>query len=164
MLWMPEKTSKRVEHKNTWKFKIWVRIFRNTYYQSESMKNLMEIEEVKEIRGNENAIAKLALRRCLERIRKQTGKRWTNRDKSSKIIESRRTNKRPSAINLHRKKTGVNPEYNIRTDRFMIAMEAMEKISNYKTSEYLRNGNAEIENKNSDKQEEANKNENQETA
>ena len=40
----------------------------------ESMKNLMEIEEVKEIRGNENAIAKLALRRCLERIRKQTGK------------------------------------------------------------------------------------------
>ena len=40
----------------------------------ESMKNLMEIEEVKEIKGNENAIAKLALRRCLERIRKQTGK------------------------------------------------------------------------------------------
>ena len=38
------------------------------------MKNLMEIEEVKEIKGNENAIAKLALRRCLERIRKQTGK------------------------------------------------------------------------------------------
>lgn len=40
----------------------------------ESMKNLMEIEEVKELKGNENAIAKLALRRCLERIRKQTGK------------------------------------------------------------------------------------------
>ena len=31
----------------------------------ESMKNLMEIEEVREIKGNENAIAKLALRRCL---------------------------------------------------------------------------------------------------
>ena len=38
------------------------------------MKNLMEIEEVKELKGNENSIAKLALRRCLERIRKQTGK------------------------------------------------------------------------------------------
>ena len=47
------------------------------------------------------------------------------------------------------KKTGVNPEYNIRTDRFMIAMEAMGKISNYKTSEYLRNGNAGVEDKNS---------------
>ena len=38
------------------------------------MKNLMEIEEVKELKGNENAIAKLALRRCLERIRKQPAK------------------------------------------------------------------------------------------
>ena len=56
------------------------------------------------------------------------------------------------------RKTGVNPEYNIRTDRFMIAMEAMGKISNYKTSEYLRSGNAGVEDKNSDKkQEEANK-------
>lgn len=62
------------------------------------------------------------------------------------------------------KKTGVNPEYNIRTDRFMIAMEAMGKISNYKTSEYLRSGNAGVEDKNSDKQKETNKNENEKTA
>ena len=56
------------------------------------------------------------------------------------------------------------PEYNIRTDRFMIAMEAMGKISNYKTSEYLRSGNAGAEDKNSDKQEEANKSEDEKTA
>ena len=62
------------------------------------------------------------------------------------------------------RKTGVNPEYNIRTDRFMIAMEAMGKISNYKTSEYLRSGNAGVEDKNSDKQEGANKNGDKETA
>lgn len=62
------------------------------------------------------------------------------------------------------RKTGVNPEYNIRTDRFIIAMEAMGKISNYKTSEYLRNGNAGAEDKNSDKQEEANKNGDEKTA
>ena len=64
------------------------------------------------------------------------------------------------------KKTGVNPEYNIRTDRFMIAMEPIVtgKISNYKTSEYLRSGNAGVEDKNSDKQEEANKNGDKETA
>ena len=63
--------------------------------------------------------------------------------------------------------TGVNPEYNIRTDRFMIAMEAMGKISNYKTSEYLRSGNAGAEDKNSensDKREEANKNGDEKTA
>ena len=62
------------------------------------------------------------------------------------------------------RKTGVNPEYNIRTDRFMVAMEAMGKISNYKTSEYLRNGNAGAEDKNSGKQEEANKNEDERSA
>ena len=62
------------------------------------------------------------------------------------------------------RKTGVNPEYNIRTDRFMIAMEAMGKISNYKTSEYLRNGNAEVENKNNGNQGEADKNGNEEIA
>ena len=37
------------------------------------------------------------------------------------------------------------------------AGEASKKISNYKTSEYLRSGNAGVEDKNSDKQEETNK-------
>ena len=46
----------------------------------------------------------------------------------------------------------------------MIAMEAMGKISNYKTSEYLKGGNAGAENQNKNKEEEANKNEGQETA
>lgn len=62
------------------------------------------------------------------------------------------------------RKTGVNPEYNIRTDRFMVAMEAMGKISNYKTSEYLRNGNAGAEDKNSNEQGKANNKEGQEIA
>ena len=62
------------------------------------------------------------------------------------------------------RKTGVNPEYNIRTDRFMIAMEAMGKISNYKTSEYLRSGNAGAEDKDSGKQGEAKGEGTQETA
>ena len=51
------------------------------------------------------------------------------------------------------RKTGINPEYNIRTDRFMIAMEAMGKISNYKTSEYLKSGNAGGEGKSSNEKE-----------
>lgn len=40
----------------------------------ESMEELMNEENIAVLKGNENAIAKLALRRCLERIRKQTGK------------------------------------------------------------------------------------------
>lgn len=39
-------------------------------------------------------------------------------------------------------KDGVRPEYDIRTDRFMIAMNAMDKISSYKISEYLKEGTA----------------------
>ena len=42
--------------------------------------------------------------------------------------------------------------------------EAMGKISNYKTSEYLRSGNTGVEDKNNDKQEEANKNGDERTA
>ena len=34
----------------------------------------MNEEGIDSLKGNENAIAKKALRRCLERIRKQTGK------------------------------------------------------------------------------------------
>ena len=46
----------------------------------------------------------------------------------------------------------------------MIAIEAMGKISNYKTSEYLRSGNVGAEDKDSNKQEEVNKNGDKETA
>lgn len=35
-------------------------------------------------------------------------------------------------------KDGVRPEYNIRTDRWEIAIEAMDKVSNYEMSKYLK--------------------------
>lgn len=38
-------------------------------------------------------------------------------------------------------KDGVRPEYNIRTDRFQIAMEAHDKISSYEKSQYLKRVN-----------------------
>lgn len=34
-------------------------------------------------------------------------------------------------------KDGVRPEYDIRTDKWMIAINAMEKVSNYEASKYL---------------------------
>lgn len=51
-------------------------------------------------------------------------------------------------------KDGVRPEYNIRTDRFQVAMEAHDKISSYEKSQYLKrvNGNDEVAN-NSEKEE-----------
>lgn len=36
---------------------------------------------------------------------------------------------------------GVLPAYDIRTDRFMVAIEAMGKVSNYNASEYLKTDN-----------------------
>lgn len=33
---------------------------------------------------------------------------------------------------------GVKPEYNIRTDRWQVAIEAMDKVSNYEASKYVK--------------------------
>lgn len=38
------------------------------------------------------------------------------------------------------KKDGVRPEFDIRTDKWDIAMNAMDRYSAYKTSEYLKEG------------------------
>lgn len=38
------------------------------------------------------------------------------------------------------KKDGVRAEFNIRTDKWEIAMAAMDKVSNYEASKYLQNG------------------------
>lgn len=49
------------------------------------------------------------------------------------------------------KQAGVKPECNVRTDKWEIAMEAMDRVNNYKLTEYLKEGTAE-EPKKSDKQ------------
>ena len=36
------------------------------------------------------------------------------------------------------KKDGIRPEYNIRTDKWALAMDAMDKVNNYKLNEYLK--------------------------
>ncbi|QXP45075.1 hypothetical protein [Microvirus mar40] len=38
------------------------------------------------------------------------------------------------------KADGVKPEYNIRTDRWQIAIDAMDKVSSYEASKYLKSG------------------------
>lgn len=38
------------------------------------------------------------------------------------------------------KKDGVRPEFNIRTDKWDIAIQAMDKVSNYEASKYLQAG------------------------
>lgn len=38
------------------------------------------------------------------------------------------------------KKDGVRPEFDIRADKWDIAIQAMDKVSNYEASKYLQNG------------------------
>ena len=49
------------------------------------------------------------------------------------------------------KQAGVKPECNVRTDKWDIAMKAMDRVNNYKLTEYLKEGTTETPNK-SDKQ------------
>ena len=105
--------------------------------------------------------------KATKQIKSETPKRGESIEiKVARLLSQEEPIKDQVPLIYTERKTGVNPEYNIRTDRFMIAMEAIVtgKISNYKTSEYLRSGNVEVEDKNSDKQEEANKNGDEKTA
>lgn len=44
------------------------------------------------------------------------------------------------------KQAGVKPECNVRTDKWDIAMKAMDRVNNYKLTEYLKAGTAEASN------------------
>lgn len=41
------------------------------------------------------------------------------------------------------KQAGIKPECNVRTDKWDIAMKAMDRVNNYKLTEYLKKGEAE---------------------
>lgn len=45
------------------------------------------------------------------------------------------------------KQAGVRPECNVRTDKWEIAMNAMDRVNNYKLTEYLKEGTTEAPNK-----------------
>ena len=42
------------------------------------------------------------------------------------------------------KQAGVRDDCNIRTDKWSLAMDAMDKVNNYKLNEYLKKGEAEM--------------------
>ena len=44
------------------------------------------------------------------------------------------------------KQAGVKPECNVRTDKWDIAMKAMDRVNNYKLTEYLKEGTTEAPN------------------
>lgn len=46
------------------------------------------------------------------------------------------------------KEKGVIPEYNIRTDKWQLAMGAMDKVSEYKVSEYMKKSELKTEEEN----------------
>lgn len=43
------------------------------------------------------------------------------------------------------KQAGVRDDCNVRTDKWAIAMDAMDRVNNYKLNEYLKKGEAEIQ-------------------
>lgn len=61
-------------------------------------------------------------------------------DKVRRILDENEPIKDGAPIIYTDKKDGVLPEYNIRTDRWEIAMQAMDKVNSYQASQYLKNG------------------------
>ena len=45
------------------------------------------------------------------------------------------------------KQAGVRPEYNVRKDKWDIAMKAMDRVNSYKLTEYLKEGATEVPSK-----------------
>ena len=85
--------------------------------------------------------------KATKQIKSETPKRGEPKEiKVARLLSQEEPIKDQVPLIYTERKTGVNPEYNIRTDRFIIVTG---KISNYKTSEYLRNGNEGVEDKNS---------------
>lgn len=65
----------------------------------------------------------------------------TIEQKVRRILDENEPIKDGAPIIYTDKKDGVLPAYNIRTDRWEIAIDAMDKVSSYEASKYLRDGN-----------------------
>lgn len=60
-------------------------------------------------------------------------------EKVRRILDENEPIKDGAPIIYTEAKDGVRAEFNIRTDKWQIAMEAMDKVSNYEASKYLQN-------------------------
>lgn len=73
--------------------------------------------------------------------------------KVKRIVEEKEPIKDGAPIIFTELKDGVRPEFDVRTDKWIIAMNAMDKVSNYEASKYLRQGEKpEIENSEGEKE------------
>lgn len=61
-------------------------------------------------------------------------------DKIRRILDENEPITDGAPIIYTEKKDGVRPEFNIRADKWDIAIQAMDKISNYEASKYLQTG------------------------
>lgn len=61
----------------------------------------------------------------------------TIEEKVKRIVEEGEAIKDGAPIIYTELKDGVRPEFDIRTDKWIVAMNAMEKVSNYEASKYL---------------------------
>lgn len=61
-------------------------------------------------------------------------------EKVRRILDENEPIKDGAPIIYTEAKDGVRAEFNIRADKWQIAIEAMDKVSNYEASKYLQNG------------------------
>ena len=61
-------------------------------------------------------------------------------DKIRRVLDENEPITDGAPIIYTEKKDGVKPEFNIRADRWEIAIQAMDKVSNYEASKYLQTG------------------------
>lgn len=61
-------------------------------------------------------------------------------DKIRRILDENEPITDGAPIIYTEKKDGVRPEFNIRADKWDIAIQAMDKVSNYEASKYLKAG------------------------
>lgn len=64
----------------------------------------------------------------------------TLEEKVRRILDENEPIKDGAPIIYTEKKDGVRPEFNIRADKWDIAIQAMDKVSNYEASKYLQTG------------------------
>lgn len=104
-------------------------------------------------------------KKSFEEVKFETFEAESIEDKVRRIVDENEPIEDGAPIIYTELKDGVRPEFNIRTDKWQIAIDAMDKVSNYEASKYLNGVNPNIkEEKETEKAKPEIKNEEKESA
>lgn len=80
---------------------------------------------------------KIKDKKSFEEVKFETFEAESIEEKVRRIVEEDEPIEDGAPIIYTELKDGVRPEFNIRTDKWQIAIDAMDKVSNYEASKYL---------------------------